>query len=370
MLRVFSSWMVRLSLVGATFGAAGAAVADVPGLTPGPVEIASLGPMTFADRGVLLVGDPKSASIVAIDTLSEAPASATIGNIQIDDVKAALASAASVKPADVQVGDLAVDVENGQVIVSAFVRGGVGLFRVLGDGDVKAINLDKVAHAVKELPNPPADKIVGNGRRAKNRRLESITDLSFFDGRILVSGLSADEAPSSIREFSFPFADNSVVTNVEIYHAAHGRVEEPAIRTFLPMMVDGKPTLLAGFTCTPLVRFPLGDAASDEKVRGTTIAELGNWNKPIDLISYEKDGQSHLLMSNSARGVMKISTEQIQTAPGLTDKVDNGGTAGQPFEKIEGLDDVSEMDKLNDSHAIVLRGKPDETQSLVVISLP
>ncbi|MEM9644146.1 MAG: hypothetical protein AAF989_04050 [Planctomycetota bacterium] len=349
----------------------GVAMAEVPGLSPGPVEIQSIGPMAFADRGVLLVGDPKAATIFAIDVKDGLPgghSNASSDFQAIDDIRAAVADALHSDSATL--GDLVTDPQNGHVILSAESKGTVHLLSVNADGTLTRINLDKISHAKKDLPHPPEDRVVGQGRRKRNRRMESITDLAFFDGRVLVSGLSATESPSSVREFSFPFAENTIVTNVEIYHAAHGRVEEPAIRTFLPMTIAGQPTLLAGFTCTPLVRFPIGEMKGDKTVRGTTVAELGNWNKPLDLISYTKDGREHLLMSNTARGLMKISTENIESAPGLEDKVSGGGTAGQPFEKVEGLDGVVQMDKLNDSQAVVIMGSPDQVQSLAVIDLP
>ena len=49
--------------------------------------------------------------------------------------------------------------------------------------------------------------------------------------------------------------------------------------------------------------------------KGKTIAELGNRNKPLDMISYKKEGKDYLLMANSSRGVMKISTENIDPMP-------------------------------------------------------
>ncbi len=41
---------------------------------------------------------------------------------------------------------------------------------------------------------------------------------------------------------------------------------------------------------------------------GTTIAELGNRNRPTDMIVYSKDGKDYLLIANTSRGVMKVPT--------------------------------------------------------------
>jgi len=358
-----------MSAILLTLTIAGPATAEVSGLTPGPVELKSIGPMTFAEQGVLLVGDPKTASIYALDLSRVGNGQSAPSNVSVDDLQGAIANTLSASASDVTIGDLAVDPESRQIVLSATVGDSVHLLRVDATG-IEKINLDKVAHAKKDLPNPPADRIQGEGRRRKNLRNESITDLAYFDGRVLVSGLSAGDSPSSVSEFSFPFADNTIVTNVEIYHAAHGGVEEPAIRAFIPMTINGQPTLLAGFTCTPLVRFPLEQLEGDRTVRGTTVAELGNRNRPLDLISYRRDGQAYLLMSNTARGVMKISTENIEQAPGLTDKVDGGGTAGQPFEQVESIEDVAQMDKWSDTQAVAVVGKADATQRLITFDLP
>lgn len=345
------------------------ASAETSGLKAAPLTLLSTGPMAFTDDGVLIVGDPKQATVFAVDLGMKSEA-AEVKDAEIGDLRAAIAKATGGSADEVTVGDLAVDAASGLTIVSASVGDRVHLIRVGAGGDLTDISMDRVSHAAKPLPNPPEDKIVGQGRRQKNLRMESITDVAFFDGKVMVSGVSAGDSPSSVLEFPYPFAENTIVTNVQIYHAAHDRVEEPAIRAFVPMMIDGEPTLLAGFTCTPLVRFPIDQLGGQGTVRGTTVAELGNRNTPIDLIAYEKDGQSSLLMSNTARGVMKISTQDIQNAPGLTERVSGGGTAGQAFETIESLSDVTQMAKLGESHAVVIIGKSDTQQRLGVVELP
>ena len=128
-------------------------------------------------------------------------------------------------------------------------------------------------------------------------------------------------------------------SGVQIFHAAHGRDEDySAMRTFVPLKIDGEPSLLAAYVCTPLVKIPLKQLKSGgEKVKGTTVAELGNRNRPIDMITYKKGGAEYLLLSNSARGVMKITTKGLSENEGLTERVSGGGTAGQTYETIKSL---------------------------------
>ena len=88
------------------------------------------------------------------------------------------------------------------------------------------------------------------------------------------------------------------------------------------------------------------------------------------MISYQKDGKTYLLMSNSARGVMKISTDNITRNDGLTSPVKDGNTAGQSFETIKELDGVVQLDRLNDTQAVVLVQSGPGNLDLRTVALP
>ena len=151
----------------------------------------------------------------------------------------------------------------------------------------------------------------------------------------------------------------------------NGRDEDYApIQAFVPFNIDGEPSLLAGYTCTPLVKIPVQKIGESSKVRGTTVAELGNRNRPLDMIVYSQQGKDYLLMANSDRGVMKISTQDLEKNEGLTEKVSGGGTAGQPYETISSLSGVVQLDKASDTTAIVMIQKDDQTLALKTIDLP
>ena len=47
------------------------------------------------------------------------------------------------------------------------------------------------------------------------------------------------------------------------------------------------------------------------KVTGTTIAELGESNQPLEMLPYRKDGHEYILMANSKRGIMKVSAVNL-----------------------------------------------------------
>jgi len=117
---------------------------------------------------------------------------------------------------------------------------------------------------------------------------------------------------------------------VEIYHGSHGRFETNApVRTFVPHRIDGDPHILAAYTCTPLVKIPLYSLKPASKVTGTTIAELGDRNRPLDMVVYRKDGKEFILMNNSSRGVMKLPADKLDSFPAITDQTE---IKGVPYE--------------------------------------
>ncbi len=115
---------------------------------------------------------------------------------------------------------------------------------------------------------------------------------------------------------------------------------------------------------------PIAKIKSNSKVQGTTVAELGNMNRPLDMIVYKKEGQDFVLMANSNRGVMKISTDELGRESGLNEPVKGGRSAGQSYETIESLTDVVQLDKLDDLHAVVMIQPKDGPASIRTIDLP
>ncbi len=343
------------------------------GLKKGTADLKSAGPLAFGPDGILLVGDTKAATVFAIDT-GDASGEPSKVNLNIKGLNEKIADVVGGGSQSVKINDIVINPASGNAYASVSANGKPAIVRIDGSGSLSKVKLEGVGVAKVALPNAPEDKVVGEGRRRGNARDQSITDLAYTDGKVLVAGVipnpEGGRPLSNVRELAFPLTAADAGVNVEIFHGAHGRLEDYAtVRTFVPFNIDGEPSLLAGFTCTPLVRFDLDSLKSDKPVRGTTVAELGNRNQPYDMIVYEKDGASWLLMANSARGVMKISTDDIGRSEGITERVGGGGIAGQKFETIEELKDVVQLDKLNDTHAIVLTNS-GSSQDLATIELP
>jgi hypothetical protein len=322
----------------------------------GKPDLKSAGPLAFGPEGVLFVGDPQSAAIFAIDT-KPTVGDATNGGVNIDGVDAKVAAALGTTPDDVLINDMAVNPENGVVFLSVSRGRGPDAMPVLltfnGKGDVTEFALDDVRFAKLELPNAPEDKVVGEGRRRRNNRLEAITDLLFLDGKLYIAGLSNEEFASKLRSIPFPFEPADSGTSIEIFHGSHGQLETRSpVRTFAAVEIDGTPHLLAAYTCTPLVKIPIKQLQSGEKVRGATIAELGNRNRPLDMIVYQKDGKEFVLMANSERGMMKIPMEGVADATEITQPVDD--KAGVEYETLDGIEGVVQLDRLNSDNVLLL----------------
>lgn len=335
-------------------------------LKEGAIDLQSADSLAFGPDGILFIADTKAATVYAIDTKDKSgnPAGAQLEVKQLDKQLAKLLGSEKV-----QLNDLAINPRSGNAYLSVVAGSTPHLVRVSGS-ELSRVSLENIAFSKMTMPNPPEDRVTGTGRRRGNKRSSSITDLAYLEGRVLISGLSSAGKSTAI-EVSFPFAKSSQGTNLEIFHGAHGRLETGAIiRTFVPFNIDGKPNLLAGFTCTPLVKFPVESLKPGEQVRGTTVAELGNRNRPLDMIVYQKGGKDYLLMANTVRGVMKISTNDIERAEGITDRVGGGRTAGQDYETIEGLKGVVQLDRLNEVSCVIVTSDDDGTLDLQTVPLP
>lgn len=343
------------------------------GFEEGKPGLKSMSQLAFGPDGILFVADAKGAAVVALAT-GDNRAGASARTFKVEGLETKLAGLLGASADQILIDDLAVNPVSGKAYLA--VSRGRGpeaipvLVRVGSDAALEVVNLDKVKFSRAELPDAPKDAPVGEGRRQSNPRMESITDLAFLDGQVVVAGLSNEEFASTLRSIPFPFQKVSGGSTVEIYHGAHGKFETRApIRTFVPINIGNQPHLLAAYTCTPLVQFPLKELQPGAKVQGKTIAELGNRNRPLDMISYEKGGKQYLLLANNSRGVMKVTTEGITTAEAIREPVKDGGTKGLGYETVAGWTGVEQLDRLGSTHAVVVR-KVGTALNLEALDLP
>jgi len=303
-------------------------------LKKGTPDIKQAGALAFAPQGILLVGDSLGAAVFAIDT-GDRPAKSAEGALKVEGINEKIGGLLGAEAKQIRINDLAVNPLSGNAYLSITLGQGKDalpvLVRVNRSGKIEQIELKEIGFAKAALPNPPAE--------GKTQRQDAITSVAYADGKVYVAGLSNEEFSSKLRAIPFPFSEADKGASIEIFHGAHGRIETNSpIRTFVPYKIKDETNLLAAYTCTPLVKVPVSDLKPGEKVKGTTIAELGNMNRPLDMIVYEKGGKDYILMANSARGIMKVTTENIDKIEGITTPIRGGGTAGLKYERFLGLD--------------------------------
>jgi len=342
------------------------------GMKEGNPAFKSMDQLAFGPEAILFVADTKSAAITAIATADAKPA-ADAKPFKVEGINQKIAGLLGTTADQILINDMAVN----PISRSAYlgVSRGRGpdampvLVRVTNDGQQEVVALDKLKFSRGDLPDAPVDGVVGQGNRQSNPRQESITDLAFFEDRVLVAGLSNEEFASTFRAIPFPFKTVANGTSVEIYHGSHGRFETRSpVRTFVPFKVGNEPCLLAAYTCTPLVQLPMSDLKPGAKVKGKTVAELGNRNRPLDMIVYQKDGKDFLLLANSSRGVMKINTDQIASVESITAPVSD--KKGLPYQTIESWTGVEQLDRLDPQHALVMRRAEGGSLNLESMALP
>ncbi len=343
------------------------AAPDVVAAPAGPA-LKSIGPLAVSPDGVLFAGDKDAAAIFALELGAQA-AGRTPGTADVPAVDQKIAAALGTAPAEITITDLAVHPKSRNTFVSVMRGQGTAaqpaLVRIDGAGAIDLVNLEPVTFTSVNLPNPAA----ANPTARSNPRTQAIMDLGFVNGRLIVAGLSNEEFASKLWSVAYPFAGADRGTSVEIFHGNHGRLETHSpIFSFVPYAVGSQPHIIAGYLCTPLVKIPMSALQPGQKVLGTTIAELGAGNRPIDMVLYSKGGQDFLLMSNTSRGVMKIPTDTFAGAPGITEKVPQG-TAGVPFETLAELKGVEHLDRVGADKVAVL-AKADTGLSLRTIPLP
>ncbi len=366
--RSYKPWAIVLVVVTMVciVAAGRTAVATAP--PPQAPGLQSIGPLAFGPDGVLFAADRQAATIYAID-LGTQGASGAPGAKDVAGIDQQIASMLGTEAREIQITDLAVHPKSRNAFISVMRGTGAdakpALLRVDGAGKLQVVSLDSLKMTKATLGNAPN---AGTGQR--NPRMDSVTDMAFVDGRLVVAGLSNEEFSSKLRSVPYPFTDVENGTSVEIYHGNHGQFETRApVYSFVPYKLDNADYLIAGYTCTPLVKFPVSSLKPGAKVVGTTIAELGNRNRPIDMIVYNKGGKDYLLIANTSRGVMKVPTDGFSGAQGITAPVKTE-TGGVGFEPVTALKGVEQLDLLDGQRALILTRGDGGTLSLQAIALP
>lgn len=321
------------------------------------VEFESIGQLSFSPEGVLFFGDSKGGALFALE-ISDAKAADNEG-LNIADIEGKIAQMAGATSKDISVIDMAVHPISQKAYFSIMRGSGTDasyhIFSAAKDQTIAEVDLSNASHSKFELTTAPARDAKDN--RGRSLRTNTITDIAYSDGSVYVAGLSNEEFASGFRKVAFPFNKKELLTTLEIYHVAHGQYETHSpIRSFAPYSLNGENTILAGYTCTPLVVFPVSDLENGEHINGKTIAELGFGNTPLDILPFtDGNGDQAVMIANSNRAAMLISGEEIASQGALTTPLEGNqilkGTGYKPLP----LNGLQQIDNLNEEYFVFLR---------------
>jgi hypothetical protein len=318
------------------------------------------------------VADSLGGKVVALDT-NDRMAPKMASKIDVQGVDSKVAALLGTTPDQIMINDLRVNPisKNAYMAVS---RGkgpdaAAVIVKIDGAGKLTEVSLDNVKNASVNLSDAPNNDATAR----RNPRMQTVTDMEFVDGKLLVSGLSNEEWASALRSIPFPFSSINKGTNIQIWHASHGRFETAApINTFVPYSIGGQQYILAAYTCTPLVKIPMTDLKPGAQVKPATIADVGAGNTPIDMVPYKKDGHQYILIANTNRGVMKLLADNMENykavnSPDQPNPPDY--IFGMHYDTISELKGTTQLSQLDASNVVVL-AKGADGMNVSTVALP
>ncbi len=344
-------------------GAAKFSTSHPYGLKRGMADVRSISAITFGPDGILFLGDSRSAAVFAIDTKDKTVVDKAT-TIEIKDFDKKIAAALGTESKNIRIQDIAVNPISKKIYVAVQNNDGTPVLLTIEGDKFQPVNLKDIEYSQVSIANVPGED--AKDRNNRPLRDQSVSDINYADGNVMLSGISNQEFGSTFRRIPFPFTDKQEQASLEIYHVAHGKYETQApIKTFTTAEINGKKYLVASYTCTPLVLFPMDELKAGTHVKGRTIGEFGAGNSPIDMITMKKDGNAFLFMANSNRPVMRVNYKNIASYEGtLTEPIkESYGTAGVSFINLPTVN-VLQMDKLDETQVLVLQRKANGDMDL------
>ena len=98
---------------------------------------------------------------------------------------------------------------------------------------------------------------------------------------------------------------------------------------------------------------------------------MGAYNRPLDMIVYEQNGEDILLITTVSKGVMKMTMDDVADQEPITESVpEMEDIAGVPFEAIDRMEGTLQLAMLDEGHAVIAIRDGDGLTDLNVIALP
>jgi hypothetical protein len=347
------------------------------------VSLQSAGALAFDTGTVLFVGDGKASVVHAFD-LSEVLSDQSdyqLGRAQtfegrtiFNNLDVEIAAMLGVNAEDVVINDMVVHKPSKQIFLSVHRGHGPDAEAVIvsvNNGALNLVDLAAADHTSQSVGPVPTDASFEFGQPLNTL---AITDIDYYNGELLVAGLSNEEFSSKLRRMAYPFDDDVSTSSIEIWHAVHAQYETRApIISQTVTEIDGVPTLIAIYACTPIVRIPLAELIDGAEVRGTMIGEMGFGNTPIDIVPYVNgwDGTSNVVVTNTNRSAASLNLAAVATAEEMPH-----GEGVQPVFSVAGVDQFAlpmsgtmHLDTLDENYAVVVRRSPDDARNIQLHTL-
>lgn len=325
--------------------------------------------LAFDDAGTLYIADWKAARIYAVKVPHASAAPAAPFNLQ--DVQKPIASALKVKEASLRFDDLAVQPGTGIAYVSVTAGGKAAVVSIDAAGTVRRLPTSdlKTFAAIGDLP-------AADGRFWHDLPAPAltVTDMKYHSGKLYLAGLSNRNFASALRVFDLPLRGKAKTATVEMYHPVHDQVETRApIRAMTFATVDGVPSMVAAYTCTPLVLIPLDAIEDGAHIVGKTIGEMGWGSAPTGMVSYKLGDQEMVLLANSSRSADLMSVSDIARQaklPGLAAPV---SVPDKPYAGVKAsmapMSAVTRFDNLDDKLLLALR-RDGASGAMQLVTIP
>ena len=297
--------------------------------------------LEFADANTLFVADSAAGRIFAyqLDGIPNTTDATDSVPYNVQGLGQRVAARLDTTPFALTYHDLAVHPVTRHAFVSLSVAGAKGATPAIAkidlEGNIVILDLTRLTGSFVDLDDAPDDGVTF-WRDIPATRL-TVTDLDFADGELFVAGVSTGEFASTLRRVPYPFDGEYATASIEMFHTAHNQNETRApIRAMTIAQLNGVPTLVAAYTCTPLVTVPLDKLADGAHVTGKTIAELGYGNTPLEVVSFaamnmEQKRENFVLVINREMDADLIKLEDLDSAEAITTPVAYlGATVGVP----------------------------------------
>ncbi|MEM6643420.1 MAG: hypothetical protein AAF616_10605 [Bacteroidota bacterium] len=305
--------------------------------------------MAFGPENVLFIGNSKEAKIHAVKTKATAITDPIPYNLEGFDQM--IAEKLGLAPREVIVTDMKIHPISQEAYVAirlGYQPDAKSVIAIVHPAtrDIRFLEVNTSNSSSITLNNPASSELVFWKETPASAL--TITDIDYNEGYVYVAGLTNSDFASNLRKIRYPFTDaQEAVNSIEIYHAVHTQNETRApIRTMLFEELNGVSTLLASYTCTPLVTIPTAEIKSGASITGKTIAELGYGNTPIDMLVVTTQGfdgsmSKSLLVTHKNRGGSMIPLNSVETG------AKGDGMAGQRAMFASGLEGIQEIPTAN-----------------------